>query len=121
MGYVPTLGRVYCSSLAYIFPVSTRAFQLQGPTILLALQGVGVVKAVLTLQSDDNMLQAEVSFLKGDVYFVPAGTSLEVAADSQDAVLWLAAVNSSVFSDTFNLQAIASTPPATVQVGAIRA
>ncbi len=53
----------------------------------------------------NDALQADVTVGKGDVYFVPAQTPLQLSANGESLLLWVAAVNSRVFADTFKLPA----------------
>eukprot|EP00884_Botryococcus_braunii_P009308 jgi/Botrbrau1/18379/Bobra.0403s0003.1 len=73
----------------------------QGPTIVLVMQGEGSIKAVSRIVNDAT--QSLVTVGTGGIFFVPAQTSLEISAAAEDLLLWIAAVNSSVFSDTFRL------------------
>jgi hypothetical protein len=68
---------------------------------MLVLQGSGCIKAIASIAN--NAVHSEVTAQKGDVYFVPAKTPLEVSAAAENVHLWIAAVNSRVFSDTFKI------------------
>jgi len=74
----------------------------QGPTVVLVMRGRGNVTATAALKASALEEQTRVS--KGDIFFVPSHTALDVAAGSaQDLELWIAACNSKIFESQFAL------------------
>lgn len=74
----------------------------QGPTIVLVMRGRGNVTATSALKASALEEQTRVS--KGDIFFVPSRTALDVAAGSaQDLEIWIAACNSKIFESQFAL------------------
>ena len=72
----------------------------KGPTMMLVMQGRGNVLATSALK--DSALEQETTVSKGDIFFIPSGTALEVAArSSQHVELWIAACNSKLFASDF--------------------
>ncbi|KAL3142181.1 hypothetical protein ABBQ38_002533 [Trebouxia sp. C0009 RCD-2024] len=72
----------------------------KGPTLMLVMRGRGNVFATSALK--DSALEQETGISKGDIFFVPSGTALDVAAGpSQDVELWIAACNSRLFAAEF--------------------
>ena len=84
--------------------------------LLLVTAGAGEARATGgAAEADPNPspkpLEAAPAMRKGDVYFVPAGTSLQLAAaPSAPLTLWVAAVNAQVFDERFRLPAAAKKP-----------
>ena len=73
-----------------------------GPTVVLVMKGRGNVTATSALKASALEEQTRVS--KGDIFFVPSHTALDVAAGSaQDLELWIAACNSKIFEPQFAL------------------
>ena len=72
----------------------------KGPTMMLVMRGRGSVLATSVLK--DSALEQETGISKGDIFFIPSGTALDVAAGpSQDVELWIAACNSKLFASDF--------------------
>jgi len=72
----------------------------KGPTIVLVMRGRGDVTATSALK--DSSLEQQTRVSKGDIFFVPSHTSLDVSAgSSQDVELWIAACNSKIFESQF--------------------
>ena len=72
----------------------------QGPTVVLVMKGRGYVTAHSSMQ--DGALEQQTSISKGDIFFVPSNTALDLSADSsQDVELWIAACNSKIFESAF--------------------
>ena len=75
--------------------------------LLLVTAGAGEARATGgAADAGPNLkpLEAAPVMRKGDVYFVPAGTSLQLAAaPSAPLTLWVAAVNAQVFDARFRL------------------
>ena len=75
---------------------------LQGPYILLVQSGTGIATA--TPSVTDPALLTCPQLGKGSIFFVPAQTSLALTSQQgAPMVIWLAAVNSKVFSNRFSL------------------
>ena len=85
----------------------------QGAMLLLVTAGAGEARstggaAEAGANPDPKLLEAAPAARMGDVFFVPAGTSLQLAAaPSAPLTLWVAAVNAQVFDDRFRLPAAA--------------
>ena len=79
--------------------------------LLLMTAGAGEARAsggAAEAGPNPKPLEAAPAMRKGDVYFVPAGTSLQLAAaPSAPLTLWVAAVNAQVFDERFRLPAAA--------------
>ncbi|DBB10958.1 TPA: hypothetical protein ACH3X3_007410 [Trebouxia sp. C0006] len=74
----------------------------QGPTVVLVMRGRGNVTATSALKAFALEEQTRVS--KGDIFFVPSHTALDVSAGiAQDLELWIAACNSKIFESQFAL------------------
>lgn len=74
----------------------------KGPALMLVMRGRGTVVATSALR--DSALQQETGVSKGDIFFIPSGTPLAVAAGPlQDVELYIAACNSSLFAADFAL------------------
>lgn len=72
----------------------------KGPTMMLVMQGRGNVLATSALK--DSTLEQEITVSKGDIFFIPSDTALEVeAGSSQHVQLWIAACNSKLFASDF--------------------
>ena len=72
----------------------------KGPSVLLVMHGRGNV--VATSAQKDSALEPETRISRGDIFFIPSGTALDVSADSsQDVELWIAACNSKIFASDF--------------------
>ena len=72
----------------------------KGPTMMLVMRGQGNVLATSALR--DCALEQETRISKGDIFFIPSGTALDVAAGpAQDVELWIAACNSKLFASNF--------------------
>ena len=72
----------------------------KGPTMMLVMRGHGDVLATSVLK--DSALEQQTGISKGDIFFIPSGTALDVAAGpSQDVELWIAACNSKLFASDF--------------------
>ena len=72
----------------------------KGPTLMLVMRGRGNVTATSALK--DSALEKETGISKGDIFFIPGGTALDVAAGpSQDVELWIAACNSRLYAAEF--------------------
>lgn len=72
----------------------------KGPTMLLVMRGRGNVVATSVLK--DSALERETRIGKGDIFFIPSNTALDVSAgSSQDVELWIAACNSKIFASDF--------------------
>ncbi|KAK9816551.1 hypothetical protein WJX72_001825 [[Myrmecia] bisecta] len=72
-----------------------------GPALVLVTRGSGA--ATVTARLADAALESKPALKKGDVLFVPAGSSVDLTAGSEALQLWIAAVNSQVFADSFKL------------------
>ena len=76
-----------------------------GPTMLLVMKGRGNVMAVPALR--DSALEQNTRVGKGDIFFVPSGTALDVSAGpTQELELWIAACNSRLFASRFALPGV---------------
>lgn len=74
----------------------------QGPTVVLVMNGRGHVTATPALK--DSALEEQTSVSKGDIFFVPSHTALDVSSGaSQKLELWVAACNSKIFESHFAL------------------
>lgn len=62
--------------------------------VLLAQSGSAIMKADAPISNEN--LKAELDLHRGNVLFVPANTSLQVATAQQPVTMWAACVNSSV-------------------------
>ena len=72
----------------------------KGPTLMLVMSGRGNVFATSALK--DSALEQETRISKGDIFFIPSGTALNVAAGpSHNVELWIAACNSKLFAADF--------------------
>ena len=73
-----------------------------GPTMMLVMRGQGNILATSALR--DSALEQETGISKGDIFFIPSGTALDVAAGpAQDVELWIAACNSKLFVSNFGI------------------
>lgn len=77
---------------------------VQGPTILLVQEGQGEANCLSNLK--DEALLKSTKLTRGDVYFVPAETSLKLKSHSKALCLWIAAVHSQVFADNVKLPVV---------------
>lgn len=76
----------------------------KGPTLVLVMTGRGEVTATSAMK--DLLLEEQTSIGKGDIFFVPSHTALDVSAvSSQGLELWIAACNSKIFESQFAVPA----------------
>ena len=66
---------------------------------MLVQNGSGLATATPSVQ--DKLLDTCPQLTKGKVFFVPAQTSLALTSSKDSLLVWLAAVNSSVFGNKF--------------------
>ncbi|GMH38245.1 hypothetical protein BSKO_06129 [Bryopsis sp. KO-2023] len=87
----------------------------QGPIILLVQKGTGQAKA--TAPMSDTALETDTKLSRGNVFFVPAGTSLEVSTDDAPLLMWAACVNQKVVDGTLERSNIVPAPLQTKAAG----
>ena len=68
---------------------------------MLVTEGRGQAECQSDLTDPDLINSANLK--RGDVFYVPAETSLQLSAQSEAICLWIAAVHSQVFADSFKL------------------
>ena len=84
--------------LSAAIDTSDPAHATQGPTVVLAIQGAGQASAATMTQYPHA--ESSMELHKGDVFFVPFDTPLQITASASGPLrLWIAGVNQRVFGE----------------------
>lgn len=87
----------------------------QGPILLLVQKGTGHAKVASPMS--DTALETDTKICRGDVFFVPAGTTIDILTDDDaPLVMWAACVNNRVVD---GLQEKSNIVPAPLQTKAV--